>query len=275
MYEIRIGSGCQSAELKILATALFSLADIRAANGPIPDETPSPQLELGLPTPIPAAPVAPPPAVPPMGEVHFTGHGMLPPAATSAPAVTPSPPAVPPNMSELDADGLPHDPRIHSDGRAKNADLRWRKRRNVSDEVVAAVTAELKAIVGAVQPAPPALPAGAHAEAPNVEPTVVDAAAVFGGTPAPVVTIPVPPPVPAFVPPTPIPAAAGDSPTTFNELMPRIMAAIGQNRIGQAQVHAACMAAGVPSLAGVSAAAAVDPTVIGRVWGEVQKAMVG
>lgn len=84
---------------------------------------------------------------------------------------------------ERDKDNLPHDPRIHAGTKGVNADGRWKRKKAVSDELVAQVTAELKALPGFVEPtkaaaapapAPakaPASPAGAPSAAPAPAPT--------------------------------------------------------------------------------------------------------
>lgn len=53
-----------------------------------------------------------------------------------------------------DSSGLPYDARIHAETRGVNKDGTWKRRRNVSDEIVDAVTAELRATVGTAAPAP-------------------------------------------------------------------------------------------------------------------------
>lgn len=52
-----------------------------------------------------------------------------------------------------DSSGLPYDARIHAETRGVNKDGTWKRRRNVSDEIVDAVTAELRATVGTAAPA--------------------------------------------------------------------------------------------------------------------------
>lgn len=53
---------------------------------------------------------------------------------------------------ELDSKGLPHDVRIHSGARQKNADGTWRTRRGVDPELLASVTASLKLVMAAPVP---------------------------------------------------------------------------------------------------------------------------
>ena len=58
----------------------------------------------------------------------------------------------------LDKTGLPWDTRIHSGNKTINADGTWKKRKGVSDTIVDAVTAELRATVDTVAPAPVVVP---------------------------------------------------------------------------------------------------------------------
>lgn len=53
---------------------------------------------------------------------------------------------------ELDSAGLPWDARIHARTKAKIADGTWRQKRGVAPEVIASVTAELRAAMGASAP---------------------------------------------------------------------------------------------------------------------------
>lgn len=54
------------------------------------------------------------------------------------------------NAPAVDAAGLPHDVRIHSDNKGLNKDGTWRKRRGAQDATVAAVEAELKMRAGII-----------------------------------------------------------------------------------------------------------------------------
>lgn len=59
------------------------------------------------------------------------------------------------NAPDRDSRGFPHDERIHAAKKTTNADGTWRRKRNVSDAIVAAVEAELKSgASGAAQVAP-------------------------------------------------------------------------------------------------------------------------
>lgn len=141
--------------------------------------------------------------------------------------------------SNIDADGLPWDARIHSGNQERNADNTWRARRKPKDvtpeqwaEQVAQVRDELFALM-AIPVADPA-PVVTDTDEPE------SPAAVFGAIddhtppapePLPVVTDPVPPapaPLPPVVaadpvPPAPAPlppvAATGAIPTTMAEFM--------------------------------------------------------
>lgn len=105
-------------------------------------------------------------------------------------------PGTPAATGQLDATGLPHDPRIHSEKPTLSTKNIWRSRRGVSPATVAQVTAELR------QRYPvPLHPAPVIAAAPASIPAPVPVPAA-----APV---PVPMPVPAPAPaPVPAPASA-------------------------------------------------------------------
>lgn len=55
--------------------------------------------------------------------------------------------------AQRDKNGLPWDERIHSGSKTINADGTWKKRKGVSDTIVDAVTAELRATCGLAAPA--------------------------------------------------------------------------------------------------------------------------
>lgn len=210
---------------------VFESADPTAASE-FPDEQPDPAAAFGAGNPAPSvSPVAPTAAATPPS-----------PEPVASPPI-PSAPVAPSSGVELDADGLPWDARIHSgptDSKPKNADGRWRRKRGVDDATVAAVTAELRQVMGAPvappaptpaaapTPPPPAIDAGTSVTAPPAPPVAVDPA-----PPAPVAPAPTAAPTPP--PPTPVAAvtgygqavaetAASAPPTTFAELMKRITA---------------------------------------------------
>ena len=104
---------------------------------------------------------------------------------------------------DRDTDGLPWDERIHSSGRVKSGDGRWRQRRGVDKAVLATVTAELSG--APTVPAPPPVQA----------------------------TVPAPPPVQATVPAPPPPAPPPVT-MTLAQAMPRITAGLAAGKFTQA-----------------------------------------
>lgn len=154
---------------------------------------------------------------------------------------------------EFDADGLPWDGRIHSSSKALLVDGKWRQRRNTDPAVVAAVTAELRAALGAPAPAgaPPA-PADAFA-APFGEGGHVPLPAIDPYPAGITASIPVPPPALAVVPPPP----PVDTAMTFPEFMKAITAA----RIPPGTVLDACKAVGMPSIPALNQRPDLIPTV--------------
>jgi len=131
--------------------------------------------------PLPAAGGVPDhtmaPAVPTNGghpplSVTQTGPQQVPPGGWNAPFdETPEQPSLPAVMNdELDASGVPWDPRIHSKGKTKNKGSGlWREKRGVDDATKNAVLTELRARVTPTAPAtvpaasvavPPAAPTG-------------------------------------------------------------------------------------------------------------------
>jgi hypothetical protein len=106
-------------------------------------------------------------------------------ASAAAPAAPPPPspasvatqsPSVNPAGVALDVTGIPHDARIHSTPAKKNQDGTWRQKRGVAADLVAAVTAELRAAQGA--PAPAAAAAAAPPPPPVAAPAPLPPAAI-------------------------------------------------------------------------------------------------
>lgn len=120
--------------------------------------------------------------------------------------------------STLDKAGLPWDARIHTSSRTTNADGTWRRKRGVDAATVTAIETELRAVMAA--PAP---------------------------VPTTTVAVPPPPPVAAPVPVPPTPPAT-PSPTTYIDLITRASELIMASELTQAQLDAALLAVGVPSL---------------------------
>ena len=159
----------------------------------------------------------------------------------------------PANGVELDKDGLPWDSRIHVESKNKNADGRWRKKRNLDAAVAAQVEAELRQVMGAA-PAPLA-----QGVAPVTTPVSVAASttvppAPTGAVPQPVAPPPAPAPVAGAAPSMPAaPSAApgevpADARQQFVGLVGRASAAIQAGKVSQAEVTQICAAAGVPAL---------------------------
>jgi hypothetical protein len=221
--------------------------------------------------------VAPPPAEP-FGAHGFGDHGK-PPAPPVEPMAVPtvtlesltpqpspmelsaarlSPVVVPPPYSPTaptapvlpihDADGLPWDGRIHSSSKALLVDGKWRQRRNTDPAVVAAVTAELRAALGA--PVVSTVPAYS-----GVTPALDAAIApteLFARRDIPVPPVELPPPALVVVPPPPVDAAM-----TFPEFMKAITAA----RIPPGTVLDACKSVGMPSIPALNQRPDLIPTV--------------
>ena len=187
--------------------------------------------------------------------------------ATSAPITTTLGPAslgAGAASVELDKNGLPWDERIHAGTKTKLKSGEWKAKKQVAPELVASVEAELRARMAAgnvaspvapTVPTPPlASPVGANSPTTTASPAVApvtDPAAVFGGAapgvpPAP--AIPTAPPVASSVPAAPVASSAVADPTTFEQLMPRITAAVTAGIMPPTAVGAACAAHGVASV---------------------------
>lgn len=170
--------------------------------------------------PSPTAQVAPPGTLIPAALVG----GMLVPlpasaAPTAAGQVQPGTPA--PGV-EIDADGLPWDPRIHSSGAKRNkGDNKWTAKRGVMPQTVTAVTAELRAAMNVGNAVPPA-----QALSPGM------AAHLGTGTPA------LPIPTPQVSPPTMPSGAASNGVITMAHLLPRVTSAIDRGQLTPDQTAA-------------------------------------
>lgn len=187
---------------------------------------------------LPATPtIAPLPPVP-------TAPGMVAPTASGAAPSTPA------SGVELDKNGLPWDERIHAGTKTKLKGGEWKAKKQVDPALVASVEAELRARVAA-SPAPvavvPAVPA-----APAVDP-----AAVFGAA------APVAPLAPAA---TVAPSVSAD-PATFEQLMPRLTAAVTAGIMPPTAVGAACAAHGVASVVALQQ----SPQFVPLVWGTLKQ----
>lgn len=177
------------------------------------------------------------------------------------------------NTTEVDAEGLPYDPRIHSRGKTfyksgKKAGC-WKKARGVEQEKVDRVEAELRQLM--------AIPSGGGSQ-PDFEPKPQDQQAdnsaaeqAFGGGPQPE---PEPGPEPQAQQPEPQPeqaAATDDTPATFQDFMHRVTAGINAGTINTSQVTEVCKKHGVAALPML----ATRPDLIPSVWPEVKAQMGG
>lgn len=149
---------------------------------------------------------------------------------------------------DVDAQGLPWDGRIHASTRSKIADGTWKLRRGVDDDVLAAVSNELRQTMGLIptEVVPPS-------------PLTPPPAQVFA---QPEAQVPPPPFAPPVAPPAPPVAtlpmetpqagiangASLSEAMTFPKLMQKITAAFAAKTLDQAAIGAAVQAAGLPSL---------------------------
>lgn len=198
---------------------------------------PAPLQPGAMPAPFTAAAVASP-----IAPVAMPASSELPPAPTpfvptpAAAAGAPSEPAAPlipaPGV-DLDTKGLPWDDRIHASTKSKIADGSWKMKRGVEDVLVTQVEAELRARVA--QPASAPAPAVAAAPAPFVPPAASLA---------------------------PAPAVASLEPATFEQIMPRVTAAVIAGRIPQTALGQACAANGLASIVALQS----SPALVPQVW---------
>lgn len=181
----------------------------------------------------PAAPLAV--SIPPIAAAAISAP---PPPASIAPITTTLGPAslgAGAASVELDKNGLPWDERIHAGTKTKLKGGEWKAKKNVEAALVASVEAELRARMAAT-PAPVAA----------VDPAAVFGAAVPGVPPAPV--IPTAPPVAPLAPAATVAPLASADPATFEQLMPRITAAVTAGIMPPTAVGGACAAHGVASV---------------------------
>ena len=180
--------------------------------------------------PLPTAPVAPMPTLPQAVTAP------VPPAPTPAvAAIVPTAPAAPSSLAgsvELDAKGLPWDARIHSSGKTLIKDGTWRYKGGVPPERIVAVEAELRG-----GPAPLAVPA------------------------APIATIQVPA-APAGASLATTIVSPADAPQTFEQIMPRITAAVTAGKLQPGAIQAACSALGLASIVQLQ----TSPAFVPQVW---------
>lgn len=160
---------------------------------------------------------------------------------------------------DTDSTGLPWDGRIHASTKTKKADGTWTARRGAAPEVVAQVTAELKALMAI--PVLNAAPEVAFAAAPFIPAPVAVPFTPAVAQPQPFVTIPQAAPN-AFVS-SPMPAGGGASEqailgaaepvdsaqAAFTSLIALTAAAIGNGTLSKAEdLDPICAHFGIPSL---------------------------
>lgn len=210
-----------------------------------------PDAERAFATAPPPAPGADEEGVPFAGVVETVTASVAPPPPVGPSATD----AAAPGVGDIDADGVPWDARIHSEGRAKTKDQKWRLKRGVDEATRASVTAELKAAMGA-RPMIAAVGApSVAASAPASPPPPPVAVAAPPPSPEPV---PVPPPVAATVASAvePVTVAAGTAsplsgPQLFGAIMRRITEAQTGGKITAAETTELAKSVGLESVRGL------------------------
>lgn len=141
----------------------------------------------------------------------------------------------------LDKAGLPWDSRIHAGSRTKTENGLWKKKRGIDSITVSGVEGELRKLMAI--PAPVAVSAASIAE------TLGHSYAV-PHTPAP--PPPPPPANPTVAAAEPTAAAVPSAPVAggnaFIDLITKASLAVGQNKLTQEQITAACVSCGIPAL---------------------------
>lgn len=268
------------AELKALTLMLGSLCGMIVTD-PGTGETSAPP-PAPKPQPLPAA------DLPSTGsDTTSMGFGTAPPppaTVTDAGAAAGLPPLAPqlPNITlgagavELDASGLPHDPRIHAGTKRKNADGTWTKKKGLNDaSLIARVEAELRATL------PSATPAPTNVQPLFPQPTVTPAAApapALAPLPLPVAASPAAAPLPNLAQPSgvasgpqslpPLQASVPAWPTTMAEFMQQVAPLMQAGKVTADTINMACLQ---NNLAGMPALTTADATTIGKVWEALPK----
>lgn len=154
----------------------------------------------------------------------------------TTPSATPSTPAVHTNTvdtGEVDSENLPWDSRIHSSGKAFNANGTWRTRRNLDPAILSQVKAELRS---QVRPVAMTAPQAAPVPMATIQSAPVAQAPVMQ---TPVVTQAAPTPAA----PMPTMQTNGHTLDTFRANFPMVLAAlinekkVSQEYINQLNVH--------------------------------------
>lgn len=210
---------------------------------PLPPAAPS----IAVAGPLPTAPAASPVSLP-----LPTVAGQLPvwPAPGSAVPSAPADMTSPASGEGLDVTGLPWDARIHAGTKRKNADGSWTAKKGINDpSLVQRVIAELRSVMHLPAPAP-------------VAPAPAQAALPLPALPTLPAALPVPTPAPLAA----TPPAAAAAPANFDELMPRITAAVAAGVLPEGALLAAVQAHQLPSLVALTA----RPDFVGPIWTYLQ-----
>lgn len=232
--------------------------------------------------PVPEEWAAPAPSATPFADGATTQASALPlpglisdapPAAAPLPQPFVSPAgaaiALPSSPTvELDSRGLPWDARIHASTKSKTKAGVWTALRGLNDDAkVARIEAELRqsaALPGVVQP--------------TLDPAAVFAASVTplpGNTDAPQTTLPVQLPVTngpassdehALQGAMSLPGSVPADPTTFEQLMPRVTAAVIGGILPPTALQQACAALGLANVVALQG----NPTLVPVTWAHLK-----
>lgn len=159
----------------------------------------------------------------------------LPAQIAPAPAAAPSAPATTANLAgavDLDSTGLPWDGRIHGSTKTKNKDGTWRAKKGLNDAaLVKRIEAEIRATMAMPSPQPQpatAAPTAAPAMQPVMSGPASSAAPVQPAATLPPASAPSASGAIGTMPAAPSLAPPSDVPANFDQLMPRVTAAIGK-----------------------------------------------
>lgn len=192
-----------------------------------------------------------------------------------APASAPSTPAAGTthvNGVEVDSTGLPWDARIHASTKSKTKAGQWVAKRGMNDggALQRQVEAELRATMAIPQGG--GAPLGGATPAPQTAPPAMQPAMngpASSGVPArPAAMLPAASPQlsPAPAAPPALPSASA-TPTTFDELMPRVTAAVG-TAVPEGAVEWAVTQVGLQNLVGLIQ----RPDLVPQVWAVLKQA---
>lgn len=240
-------AGTQAEGLAIIADPAAVFGGGAAVAAPLPPAV-APSIAGAVPLPIA------PEAMTANTSTATPTPAFVPPAptapATDAPTASVAAPMTPASAVELDSKGLPWDDRIHAGTKSKIAKGEWKAKRGVEPALTAQVEAELRARVAA--------------------PVAVaqDAAAVFNAAPGvPAASTPFVPPAASLAPAAPAAPSVSADPTTFEQLMPRITAAVTAGIMPPTAVGAACAAHGVASVVTLQ----TNPQFVPLVWATLKQ----